>query len=326
MQAIRITDTGGPEVLGLVDVDVPTPGPDEVLVEVAAAGVNFIDTYQRSGVYPMTLPTGLGLEGAGTVVAVGDDVDTRAVGDRVAWTDALGSYGAQHVVRAARTVRVPDGVELDIAAASMLQGCTAHYLATSTHALREDDTALVYAPAGGVGRILIQLAVKRGARVIAVTSTEDKAAIAAGLGADAVIDYTREDIAQRARELTDDRGVDVVYDSVGKATFDASIDSLRPRGLMVLYGGASGQVPPVDLQLLNRKGSLFATRPNLANYVATTDELQWRAGAILDQIATGGLELHVHERYPLADAGRAHADLESGTTAGKLLLLPERDA
>jgi NADPH:quinone reductase len=322
VQAIRIEATGGPEVLDLGDHDAPEPGPDEVLVDVAAAGVNFIDTYQRSGVYPMQLPTGLGLEGAGTVTAIGAEVRDRQVGDRVAWTDALGSYAQQHVVPAARTVRVPDGLELETAAALMLQGCTAHYLAYSTYRLGDDDTALVYAPAGGVGRLLIQLAVKRGARVIAVTSSDEKAAIARELGADAVVNYREQDIAPAVRALTDDRGVDVVYDSVGKATFDASLDSLQPRGMMVLYGGASGQVPPLDPQVLNRKGSLFLTRPNLSNYIASTDELGWRAGAILDQVASGALHSHIHARYPLADAGEAHRDLESGTTAGKLVLRP----
>jgi NADPH:quinone reductase len=263
VQAIRIEATGDPEVLTVGEHAVPEPGPGDVLVEVAAAGVNFIDTYQRAGVYPMELPTGLGLEGAGTVVAVGGDVRDRQVGDRVAWTDALGSYAQQHVVPAGRTVRVPDALELDTAAALMLQGCTAHYLATSTYRLGDDDTAVVYAPAGGVGRLLVQLAVKRGARVIAVTSSDEKAAIARELGAADVVNYREQDIAAAVRELTDDHGVDVVYDSVGKATFDASLDCLKPRGMMVLYGGASGQVPPFDPQILNRKGSMFLTRPSL---------------------------------------------------------------
>ncbi len=322
MQAIRIETTGGPEVLTIGDHDVAELGPDEVLVDVAAAGVNFIDTYQRSGVYPMELPTGLGLEGAGTIAAVGRDVTDREVGDRVAWTDALGSYAQQHVVRAARTVRVPEGLELDTAAALMLQGCTAHYLAYSTYRLGDDDTALVYAPAGGVGRLLIQLAVKRGARVIAVTSSDTKAAIARELGADGVVNYRTQDIAATVRELTDGSGVDVVYDSVGRATFEASLDSLQPRGMMVLYGGASGQVPPLDPQVLNRKGSLFLTRPNLSSYIASADELGWRAGAILDQVAAGALQSHVHASYPLADATTAHQELESGTTTGKLILQP----
>jgi NADPH:quinone reductase len=322
VQAIRIHETGGAEVLRLEEIDAPSPEPGQVLVDVAAAGVNFIDTYQRSGVYPMELPTGLGLEGAGTIVAVGEGVTERGVGERVAWSDALGSYAAQQLVPADRTVRVPDGLELETAAALMLQGMTAHYLAHSTYRLGEDDTALVYAPAGGVGRILIQLAVRRGARVLACTSTEEKAAIARDLGANEVINYRESDIAESVRDLTSGHGVDVVYDSVGKATFDASLACLRPRGTMVLYGGSSGQVPPVDLQVLARGGSLFVTRPTLAHYVGTADELDWRAGAIMDLVVGGTLHIHVHGRYPLAEAARAHRDLESGDTAGKLILLP----
>lgn len=322
MQAIRIRATGGPEVLELEDVEAPSPGPGEVLVDVAAAGVNFIDTYQRSGVYPLELPTGLGLEGAGTIAAVGAGVADRSVGDRVAWCDALGSYAAQHVLSAERAVRVPEGVELESAAAVMLQGLTAHYLSHSTYRLGRDDTALVYAPAGGVGRLLIQLAVRRGARVLACTSTEEKGEIARELGADAVINYREQDIAEAVHELTDGQGVDVAYDSVGKATFDASLASLKPRGMLVLYGGSSGQVPPFDAQRLAKGGSLFLTRPTLAHYTATSDELHWRSGAILDLVGSGTLELSIHDRYPLADAARAHTDLESGTTTGKLLLVP----
>jgi NADPH2:quinone reductase len=322
VQAIRIRATGGPEVLQLEDVEAPSPGPGEVLVDVAAAGVNFIDTYQRSGVYPLELPTGLGLEGAGTVAAVGEGVHDRSIGDRVAWCDALGSYATQQVLPAERAVRVPDGVELESAASVMLQGMTAHYLSHSTYRLGRDDTALVYAPAGGVGRLLIQLAVRRGARVLAATSTEDKAAIARELGADAVINYREQDIASTVRELTDGQGVDVVYDSVGKATFDASLASLKPRGMLVLYGGASGQVPPFDPQQLSKGGSLFLTRPTLAHYTATSDELHWRASAVLDLVGSGTLELSIHDRYPLAEAPRSHSDLESGTTTGKLLLVP----
>jgi NADPH:quinone reductase len=322
VRAIRMATTGGPDVLTLEDVASPEPGPGELLVEVAAAGVNFIDTYQRSGLYPLPLPTGLGSEGAGTVVGVGEGVTDRQVGDRVAWASALGSYAEQVVVAADRTVRVPAATDPEVAAALMLQGMTAHYLANSTYTLRRDDTALVYAAAGGVGRLLVQLAKRRGARVLACTSTDAKAQGVRRLGADEVILYRDVDLREAVAELTGGQGVDVVYDSVGKDTFEVSLDCLKPRGLMVLYGASSGPVPPIDLQVLNRKGSLYVTRPNLANYVATPDELEWRAGALFDLVAGGQLEVAIHQRYPLEDAAQAHRDLASGTTSGKLLLLP----
>ncbi len=322
MRAIRIEANGGPEVLELQDIDDPTPAPGEVVVEVAAAGVNFIDTYQRSGAYPGELPAGLGMEGAGTVTAVGAAVTDRSVGDRVAWASSRGSYAERVAVQADGCVSVPDGVEPDIAAALMLQGMTAHYLTQSTYKLGRDDTALVFAAAGGVGRLLVQLAKRRGARVLACTSTEEKAAEVRRLGADEIVFYRDVDVPETVRGLTDGIGVDVVYDSVGQATFEASLASLKPRGLMVLYGASSGPVPPVDLQVLNQHGSLYATRPSLFHYVATPDELSWRAGALFDLVKAEQLDVLVHERYPLADAGRAHADLESGTTSGKLLLIP----
>jgi NADPH:quinone reductase len=322
MRAVRFGETGGPEVLGVEEVADPRPGPGQVLVEVAAAGVNFIDTYQRSGAYPVDLPRTPGLEGAGRIRAVGDGVAHRFVDERVAWTDGDGSYAELVVLEAERTVPVPGAVADDLAAAVMLQGMTAHYLANSTHRLSGDDTCLVYAAAGGVGRLLVQLAKRRGARVLACTSTDDKEAEVRRLGADEVIRYRDVDVADAVRELTGGRGVDVVYDSVGADTFDASLSALRPRGLMVLFGQSSGPVPPLDLQELNRRGSLFITRPSLFAYASTADELEWRAGAILDLVASGDLDVRVHERYPLEEAGRAHADLESGTTSGKLLLVP----
>jgi NADPH:quinone reductase len=322
VRAIRMATTGDPDVLTLEDVASPEPGPGELLVEVAAAGVNFIDTYQRSGRYPLPLPTGLGSEGAGTVVAVGEGVTDRQIGDRVAWASAMGSYAEQVAVASDRAVRVPAAVDAEVAAALMLQGMTAHYLANSTSTLRRDDTALVYAAAGGVGRLLVQLAKRRGARVLACTSTTAKADAVRALGADEVILYRDVDLPAAVAELTGGQGVDVVYDSVGKDTFEASLDCLKPRGLMVLYGGSSGPVPPVDLQLLNRKGSLYVTRPNLAHYVATRDELEWRAGALFDLVVGGQLEVAIHQRYPLQDAAQAHRDIASGTTSGKLLLLP----
>jgi NADPH2:quinone reductase len=322
MRAVRFSETGGPEVLRIEEIDDPTPGPGELVVEVAAAGVNFIDTYHRTGLYTLELPSGLGLEGAGTVRAVGDGVAHRRVGDRVAWTDQLGSYGELATVAAERTVVVPEEVDLEIAAATMLQGITAHYLTSSTYKLGSDDTALVYAAAGGVGRLLVQLAKRRGARVLACTSTDEKEAEVRRLGADEVIRYRDVDIAQTVRELTGGQGVEVVYDSVGADTFDASLDCLRPRGMMVLFGSSSGKVAPIAPDILNPKGSLFLTRPTVKHYVATRDELEWRAHALFELVAQGQLEVHVHDRYPLDDVQRAHTDLESGTTAGKLLLQP----
>ena len=322
MRAIQLHTHGGPEVLDLEEVDDPTPAPDEVVVEVAAAGVNFIDTYQRSGLYPIDLPGGLGLEGAGTVTAVGSEVTSRQVGEVVAWADTRGSYAERLAVPAGRCVRVPAGVEPDQAAALMLQGMTAHYLTHSTASLRRGETVLVFAAAGGVGRLLVQLAVRRGARVIGATSTPEKAAAVRDLGADEVILYRDVDVPAAVRELTGGEGVDVVYDAVGQATFEDSLRCLKPRGLMVLYGASSGPVPPVDLQVLNSHGSLFVTRPSLFHHVTTTDELEWRATSLFDLVRTGALELAVHDRYPLAETGRAHADLESGTTTGKLLVIP----
>ena len=322
MRAVQLQETGGPEVLRVEEVDEPSPGPGQVVVDVAAAGVNFIDTYQREGRYPLTLPTGLGLEGAGTVSAVGADVTDRRIGDRVAWSDGLGSYAERALLPADRTVPVPAGIDLEVAAALMLQGMTAHYLSHSTHRLDREDTALVYAAAGGVGRLLVQLAKRRGARVLACTSTDAKAEIVRELGADEVIRYRDVDVAATVADLTDGHGVDVVYDSVGADTFEASLRSLKPRGLLVLYGASSGPVPPQDPMVLAQHGSLYLTRPSLNAYVATSDELAWRAGTLFDLVAAGPLEVAVHARYPLDGVAVAHRDLESGTTSGKLLLLP----
>jgi len=320
MRAIRFSAHGGSEVLELVDVATPTPGPGQLLVDVEVAGVNFIDTYHRTGLYPLPLPSGLGLEAVGTIVAVGDGVTDRSVGQRVAWADQLGSYAQQHAVAAARTVVLPDGLDAGTACALMLQGMTAHYLTFSTFPLGKEHTALVFAAAGGVGRILVQLAVQRGARVLACTSTPEKADAVRALGAHEVIAYRDVDVAATVRGLTDGHGVDVVYDSVGASTWQASLDSLRPRGTAVFYGNASGPVPPVELGLLNAKGSLYVTRPKLADYVATPEELGWRAGALFGLAAAGHLDVAVHARYPLADIRTAHDDLESGTTSGKLLV------
>jgi NADPH:quinone reductase len=322
VHAIRIESNGGPDVLEVQEIDEPSPGPGEVVVEVAAAGVNFIDTYQRSGQYPLELPAGLGLEGAGTVTAVGDGVSGRQVGDRVAWASSRGSYAEKVAVEAEWSVPVPDEVPLDVAAALMLQGMTAHFLTQSTYKLGRDDTILVFAAAGGVGRLLVQLAKRRGARVLACTSTEAKAEEVRTLGADEIVFYRDVDVPETVRGLTGGAGVDVVYDSVGQATFESSLSSLKTRGLMVLFGASSGPVPPVDLQVLNQHGSLYVTRPSLFHYVATPDELGWRAGALFDLVKADQLAVKIHARYPLVDAGRAHTDLESGTTSGKLLLIP----
>ncbi len=320
MKAVRFSTTGGPEVLEVVDIDAPTPGPGQVLVDVSYAGVNFLDTYQRSGLYPMPLPSGSGMEGVGTIVALGEGVTDREVGQRIAWSDTVGSYAEQVAVEVARSFLVPDGVDDPTACALALQGMTAHYLAFSTFPLGKEHTALIYAAAGGVGRILVQLAVQRGARVLACTSTEEKAAAVRALGAHEVIAYRDVDIAATVRELTDGVGVDVVYDSVGAATWQSSLDSLRPRGMAVFYGNASGPVPPFDLQELNRRGSLFVTRPKVNDYTSTTEDLAWRSGSLHGLVTSGNLEVDIHATYPLAEAAQAHRDLESGTTAGKLLL------
>lgn len=320
MRAIRFSSTGGSEVLELVELPAPSLGPSEVLVDVSVAGVNFIDTYHRSGLYPVAFPSGLGGEGCGTILAIGAAVTDRVVGQRVAWSDTLGSYAEQVAVRADRCVVVPDALDDATACALMLQGMTAHYLAFSTCPLGPGHTALVYAAAGGVGRLLVQLAKQRGARVIACTSTPEKAVMVRDLGADEVLLYREVNVASEVRRLTGGVGADVVYDSVGATTWQSSLDSLRRRGLAVFFGNSSGTVPPIDPALLSQKGSLFMTRPKLADHVVDRDELEWRAGAVFGLATAGHLDVAVHDRYPLADAARAHDDLESGTTMGKLIL------
>ncbi len=323
MRAVRVHETGGPEVLRLdEDVAVADPGAGQARVRVAAAGLNYIDTYHRSGSYPLELPAVIGMEGAGTVEAVGEDVTHLAVGDRVAWAMQLGSYAEEAVVDAWRLAAVPEAVDLDTAAAVMLQGTTAHYLSHSTFPLGPDRTALVLAAAGGVGHLLVQLAHRAGARVLAAVSTDDKAELVRRLGADEVIRYDEVGLDEAARELTDGRGVDVVYDGVGQATWDASLDSLRPRGMMVLYGAASGPVGPVDIQVLNRKGSLFLTRPSLAHHLADREEVAWRTGELFDAIAGDGLEVRVDRAFDLAEAAEAHRYIEARRTKGKVLLRP----
>lgn len=322
MRCIELATTGGPEVLRPAERPDPVPAADEVLVRVAAAGVNYIDIYHRSGLYPLTLPAVPGLEGAGTVVATGAAVRGFAPGDRVAWANHLGSYAQQVAVPAARLVQVPEALSLEQAAAAMLQGMTAHVLAHSTCPLEAGDAVLVHAAAGGVGRLLTQFLAARGVTVIATVSSDGKAALARSAGATHVIRYDQEDFSARARALTDGAGVRAVYDAVGRATFAGSLDALARRGWLVLYGQASGAVTPVDPLELLRRGSLVLTRPSLFDYVVTTEELADRARALFDALCKGALELRIEAALPLAQAARAHELLAGRSTAGKLLLLP----
>jgi NADPH2:quinone reductase len=322
MKAIIVRRHGGPEQLEYSDFDIPTLGPREAIVEVRAAGVNYIDTYHRTGLYPAEPPFIPGMEGAGVVTAIAPGVTEVAAGDRVAWAMARGSYAQYAIVPASKLVKIPDGVSFELAAASMLQGMTAHYLTHSTFPLKAGDTALVHAAAGGTGLLLVQMAKMRGARVIGTTSTADKAELARQAGCDEVILYTETDFGSEVRRLTDGRGADVVYDSVGASTFEKSLDSLRPRGMMVSFGNASGPVQPFSPLLLSQKGSLFLTRPTLVHYCATREELLERAGDVLGWVASGKLSVRIHKVYPLAEAAQAHRDLEGRLTSGKLLLRP----
>jgi NADPH2:quinone reductase len=309
-------------VLTLVDLPTPTAKANEALVKIEASGVNFIDVYFREGRYPTPLPFINGQEAAGVVTEVGDDVTGLKTGDRVAYTSALGSYAEVAAVPAARLVKIPDALSFEQAAAAMLQGMTAHYLLFSSYNLQKGETALVHAAAGGVGLLLVQIAKKIGARVIATAGTEEKAQLARDAGADECIVYTQTDFETETRRLTNDEGVHVVYDGVGKATFEKDLNVLRPRGYLVLFGGASGAVPPFDLIKLSQKGSLYITRPTLGHYTATRDELEWRANDVLKMIADGELKLRIHHVYPLSEAAQAHRDLEGRKTTGKLLLKP----
>jgi NADPH2:quinone reductase len=322
MKAIQIKQTGGPEAMELVELPVPQPKANEAVVKLAASGVNFIDVYNREGRYKAPLPFVLGQEGAGTVTTVGTDVKSVKVGDRVAWTSVLGSYAEYAAVPADRLVPIPQGVSDQQAAATMLQGMTAHYLSHDTYPLKRGETALVHAAAGGVGLLLVQMAHNIGARVIATVSTEEKAKLAREAGADDIILYTQSDFEAETKRLMGGKGVDVVYDSVGKTTFEKGLNVLRPRGMMVLYGGSSGAVPPFDLIALSTKGSLYVTRPTLGHYTATREELMGRSVAVFGMIAAGKLKLRIEYKYPLAEAQRAHRDLEGRKTTGKLLLIP----
>jgi NADPH2:quinone reductase len=322
MKAIRVNEYGGPEVLSYEDISVPEPESGEVRVKIEAAGVNYIDIYHRTGLYKSRLPFTPGMEGAGVVDATGPGVDEQRAGDRVAYAMSQGSYADYAIVPAWRLVPVPADIDFRSAAAVMLQGMTAHYLTHSTYPLHNDDTALVHAAAGGTGLLLIQMAKQRGARVIGTVSTQEKAALAREAGADEIILYTQSDFEAEAKRLSDGQGVDVVYDSVGQTTFEKSLNCLKPRGYLVLFGQSSGPVPPFDPGVLSAKGSLFLTRPSLANYTATRQELLDRANDIFTWIGSGQLKLRIEQTFPLAQAAEAHRQLSGRKTTGKLLLIP----
>ncbi len=322
MKQIQVTQTGGPEQLKLVDGPIPAAGPKQVLVKIAAAGVNFIDVYHRIGLYKLDLPFTPGMEGAGTVEAIGPEVTGFEPGDRVAYAMSRGSYAEYAVVPAAMLVKLPAGVSFEIAAAAMLQGMTAHYLTHSTFPLKSGDTCLIHAAAGGVGRIAVQMAKMLGARVIGTAGNAEKVALVRSAGADEAINYTEQDFLAEVKRMTGGRGVDVIYDSVGVATFLKGLDGIRPRGMMVLFGQSSGPVAPIDPSILNVKGSLFLARPSLAPHCATPEELKWRAGDVLNWIAEGKLKLRIDRSFPLSQAAQAHRDLEGRKTAGKVLLVP----
>jgi NADPH:quinone reductase len=322
MQAIQIAQTGGPEVLTLVDLPVPTPGPGEALMKIEACGVNFIDTYFREGRYPSPLPFVPGQEAAGTVIALGEGVTSVAVGDRVAWCTVQGTYAEYAVAPADKLVAVPADVTSEQAAAAILQGMTAHYLAYSTYAIKVGDPVLIHAGAGGVGLLLIQIAKQLGARILTTVSTEEKAALARSAGADEAVLYTQEDFVARAKEFSGGVGLPVVYDSVGKTTFEGSLSCLKPRGLLALFGGASGAVPAFDLIQLSTRGSLYVTRPTLKHYLLTREELEWRAGDVFRWVEEGTLKLRLEHTYALKDAAQAQIDLAGRKTTGKVLLIP----
>jgi NADPH2:quinone reductase len=322
MKAVFVTDPGGVDKLRYADLPMPKPGPTEALVKIHAAGVNFIDIYYRTGLYKAEPPVVLGLEGAGVVEQAGEGVTGVAAGDRVAYAMARGSYAEYAVVPAWQLVKVPDDLSLEVAAGAMLQGMTAHYLTHSTYPLKSGDTALIHAAAGGAGQWTVAAAKLRGARVIGTVSTKEKAEVARQAGCDEVILYTEQDFEVEVKRLTGGKGVDVVYDSVGKATWERSLNSLKPRGIMVSFGNASGPVDPIQPLILGQKGSLYLTRPSLGNYTATREELLWRANDVFGWLRDGHLKLQIYARYPLSEAGRAQEELASRKTTGKLLLIP----
>ncbi|MCZ6534346.1 MAG: quinone oxidoreductase [SAR324 cluster bacterium] len=322
MKAMRVHEPGGSEVMKYEDIDTPQPGEGELLVNLDACGVNYIDTYQRSGLYPMPLPFTPGNEGAGKVEAVGDGVSGFSAGDAVCYTGVVGAYAEQAIIPAAKAINCPSGIGTDTAAAVLLQGMTAHYLCHDTYPLKQDEWCLVHAGAGGVGLLLIQMAKMLGANVIATVSTDEKAELAKGAGADHVIIYTTQDFEEETLRIVGDRKLDVVYDSVAQTTFDKGLNLLRRRGLMVLYGQSSGPVGPFELNTLNGKGSLFVTRPSLVHHTFTREELENRAGALLGMVTSGKLDVRIGATFPLAEAKAAHDALEGRQTTGKVLLKP----
>ena len=322
MKAIQISEAGGPDVLKLVELPIPEPGPGQVLLRVEATGVNFVEVYFRKGIYKAAFPLIPGSEAAGTIEELGPGVTGFAAGDAVVSTSVMGSYAEYALVPAAQLVKVPAGLSMESAAAVLLQGMTAHYLAFSTYPLKAGDTALVHAGAGGVGLLLTQIAKRIGARVITTVSTAAKAELSREAGASDVILYTEQDFEAEVKRLTGGKGVDVVYDSVGKTTFDKSLNCLHPRDMVALFGASSGPVPPFDLQQLNSKGSLYVTRPSMWHYIATRAELEWRSGDVLTWAAKGELKLRMEHTYQLAEAAQAHIDLEARKTTGKVLLAP----
>lgn len=322
MKAIVVEELGGPEKLLYREVADPEPAAGELLVEVSAAGLNFIDTYHRSGLYPMDLPFTPGIEGAGKVLAVGEGVNGYSPGDRVGWVNALGSYAEQHVILSGTAIPLPEGIEDDLAAALLLQGITAHYLATDTFPLGAGDICLIHAGAGGVGLLLTQIAKSRGAEVATTVSTEEKAALSEEAGSDLVIIYTETDFKAAVEEEFGPHALDVVYDGVGAATFEKGLDLLRPRGMMVAFGNASGPPPEISPLILSQKGSLFLTRPTMAHYMQTREELMARCGSLFDLVRAGMLTVRIGDRYPLADAADAHRALQARKTTGKVLLEP----
>ncbi|MBK5187296.1 MAG: quinone oxidoreductase [Gemmatimonadaceae bacterium] len=320
MRGIQIRRYGGPEVLEYGELPDPAPGPGEALVRVRIAGVNFTDVYQRTGAYPGALPFTPGVEGVGTIEKLGSGVTSVQVGDRVGWVMIKGGYAELAAIPADRLVPIPASIDDRTAVATLLQGMTAHFLLRDCYRVSKGEWILIHAAAGGVGLLMTQIAHRIGARIIGTTSTEDKAALAREAGADEIVLYTKEDFQQAARRITGSAGVSVVYDSVGKTTFDKSLDSLRPRGYMVLFGASSGPAPSIDPQILNRKGSLFLTRPTLGNYISTREELLGRAAELFEWVAKGELQMRAEHDYPLADAARAHEDIEARRTTGKILL------
>jgi NADPH:quinone reductase len=322
MKAIRVQSPGGQDVLKYEEVPEPKPGPGQALVKLHAIGVNFIDVYHRTGLYKLPLPFTPGMEGAGVVESVGAGVTEVQLGDRVAYAMAVGAYAERAVVPSRQLVKIPATMDFSSAAAAMLQGMTAHYLTHSTYAIQRGDTILVHAAAGGAGLLIAQMAKRRGARVIGTVSTGEKARLARSAGVDEVILYTEVDFEAEVRRLTEGKGLPVVYDSVGKTTFEKSLNCLRPRGMMVLFGQSSGAVPPIDPGILAAKGSLYLTRPSLAHYSATREELLSRAGDVLDWVSKGELKLRIERTFALSDAAEAHRELESRRTTGKLLIIP----